>query len=79
MTSLTELQRLDNELAAARAEIESLRDAAHRSRCDLLDEQTRSDQLRAALKECIGMARSRFNPPEVVDKIAAFAKLAGGE
>lgn len=34
----------------------ALESSAHRSRCDLLDEQTRSDALRAALKEAIEMA-----------------------
>jgi hypothetical protein len=35
------------------------------------------DELRSALRECISMARSRFNPPEAVEKLAAFARLAG--
>lgn len=43
-----------HERDALRAEAESLATAAHRSRCDLLDAQTKIDQLQKLLPECLG-------------------------
>ena len=77
MSDTDELVRLDLALAEARAVNKSLEDVAFRSRCDLVDEQTRSDKLRAALREALDIAE--YAKPGDCDaaRIAELRKLAG--